>query len=151
MNMQLADCWKHQGLCIQNWICSRLQIVSLNLYRKVLNWILKLFQDDGLADRRSQVTSAMCQAVRAGLTESELSEANDEMINQFLRATKLDIDKATKRLKATIAWRLKEQPHKRVCQMCNKTPGSHWLQVVSTFCLWHHDLLFWSCPFWLCL
>ena len=118
---------------------------------KVSKKFFDLIQDDGLADRRSQVTPAMCQAVRAGLTESELSEANDEMINQFLRATKLDIDKATKRLKATIAWRLKEQPHKRVCQMCNKTPGSHWLQVVRTFCLWHHDLLFWSFPFWLCL
>ena len=72
----------------------------------------------------------MVKEVRNGLTDTELGESDERMINQFLRATKMDVQQAVKRLKATIAWRLKEQPHRRICTMCAKTSGSHYLQVV---------------------
>ena len=107
-------------------------------------------QDGKLASRRSFVTADMVKEVKNGLTDTELGESDERMINQFLRATKMDVQQAVKRLKATIAWRLKEQPHRRICTMCAKTSGSHYLQVVisqhkgtsccpSCACLSSHD------------
>lgn len=82
--------------------------------------------------RKSSVTENMVKIVEDSLTDEELNEADHKMINQFLRATKLDVDRAVKRLKATIAWRIQEQPHRRVCAKCSQKPRSHYLHLVST-------------------
>lgn len=90
-------------------------------------------QDGTLKTRKSLVTNEHAEAVRAKLTPAENIEVDDKMLNQFLRATKQDIEKAAKRLKDTIAWRQREQPHKKVCKKCVSLPRAHFMHVVSCY------------------
>lgn len=53
----------------------------------------KLLQDGTLKTRKSLVTDAQADGVRAKLTPSENMEVDDKMLNQFLRATKQDVEK----------------------------------------------------------
>ena len=54
---------------------------------------VKLLQDGTLKTRKSLVTDAQADGVRAKLTPSENMEVDDKMLNQFLRATKQDVEK----------------------------------------------------------
>ena len=77
------------------------------------------------------MTSEQADTVRSKLTPAENIEVDDKMLNQFLRATKQDTERAAKRLKDTVAWRQKEQPHKKVCKKCVSLPRAHFMHVVS--------------------
>lgn len=88
-------------------------------------------QDGNLASRKSLVTFEQGDAVRGMLTAQESAEVDTRMLSQFLRATKQDPEKAAKRLKDTLAWRDREQPHRKVCQRCTSLPRAHYLHVVG--------------------
>lgn len=52
-------------------------------------------QDTRLESRKSQVTEDMVRSVRQKLAEKENEEVDDTMLNQFLRATRHDVDKVS--------------------------------------------------------
>lgn len=77
------------------------------------------------------------KTILSGLSDVDLEQVDDLMIERYLRACHGDTKLAIKRIKATLAWRIKERPHDMVCSACldvgcsNNSAAAHHMHVVG--------------------
>lgn len=69
--------------------------------------------------------------LRENLSPEECDACDDDMARRFLRADRLNLAAATKRLKETLAWRKETKPEQLICTHCAKQPTSHYFHPVG--------------------
>lgn len=95
-------------------------------------------ESDGMVDvlasasTRTQNTPGHIASVRVLLSSEENARCPDDMVDRYWRATSKDPRHTARRLRETLAWLSKEQPHQTLCPACLEDgPGrcSHYMHV----------------------
>lgn len=80
---------------------------------------------------KKEVLAEHIEAVRCQLTEEERHRCDDAMISRYIRATSGDLKHSLKRIRDTLAWWTKEDPHHMTCTACQANAKAHYMHVVG--------------------